>query len=627
MLCSPADIREQVPAGRTMQADALKRLWSDPDSPLFVIRRVLVDYGKRHWLGYAASFALGSIAAGCTSVAAYLVGNVINEAYVYRNIAGIVTVCAATVAIFVTKGFAQYGQAVTLARVGNQIAADGQRQLFDKFLREGLGYFADHHSSAFMARAAFAAGAPAGILTTLINSVGRDLVSLIGLITVMAVQDPLLSLATTVVAPPAVFFVRGLVKQARALAYAQFQNSAAIIEAAQETLQGMRIIKAFNLEDAMRRRVGEGIAGVQGAANQMAHVTNRAGPLMETLGGVAVAIVVAYGGYRVLAAGAKPGEFFSFVTAFLLAYEPAKRLTQINVSLSSSLVGAKLLFEVLDAPDTEPTDDDKPALQVTGGRIELNNVGFGYRVGEPVLCGTSFVAAPGRVTALVGPSGGGKSTIFSLLLRFYDVGSGTITIDQQDIAAVSRRSVRGQIGYVGQDVFLFKGSVRENIAVGNSFAGEGEIVDAAKAALVHEFIMKFPRGYDTPVGEFGGQLSAGQRQRVAIARALLKDAKLILLDEPTSALDSESEQQVAEAVERLCKGRTTIVIAHRLNTIIHADCIHVVEGGLIVESGRHDDLLQRGGRYAQLYHSQFKHWTKGAGVRELNQFRPARILS
>jgi subfamily B ATP-binding cassette protein MsbA len=437
----------------------------------------------------------------------------------------------------------------------------------------------------------------------------------------MVIQDPLLSLVTMLVAPPAVIFVRGLVKKARVLAYTQYQNSAAILEAVQETVQGLRIIKAFNLENGMRRRVGDSIAAVQRAGNQMSRLTNRAGPLMESLGGIAVAIVIAYGGYRVLSAGATPGAFFSFTVAFLLAYEPAKRLTQINLGLNNSLIGVKLLFEVLDTPSTEPDDDDKPALRLEEGRIEFIDVGFAYRPGEPVLRGISFAAEPGRVTALVGPSGAGKSTIFSLLLRFYSVDDGLIAIDGQDISAIARQSVRGQIGYVGQDVFLFKGTIRENIALGAPNASEEQIIDAAKAALADEFIVTFPRGYDTPVGELGTQLSTGQRQRVAIARALLKDAKLILLDEPTSALDSESERKVAEAIARLCEGRTTMVIAHRLHTIVHANCIHVVENGLIVETGRHDDLLRRRGRYSQLYHAQFKYWTAEAKPSDPDQIR------
>jgi ATP-binding cassette subfamily B protein len=327
---------------------------------------------------------------------------------------------------------------------------------------------------------------------------------------------------------------------------------------------------------------------------------------METLGGCAIAIAITYGGYRVIDTGATPGQFFSFITAFLLAYEPAKRLARLNIELNGALVGVRILFEVLDAPPSEPSDVAKPALHVSQARLAFEDVHFSYRRDEPILNGMSFVAEPGRLTALVGPSGGGKSTIFNLILRFYEVERGRILIDGQDAAQVSRQSLREHVAYVGQDVFLFRGSVRENIAFGRPNASEAEIVAAAKAAYAHDFIMSFPRGYDTPVGEHGMQLSGGQRQRISIARALVKNAPIILLDEATAALDSESERQVREAMDRLCEGRTTLAIAHRLHTVAHADRIYVIEQGRAVESGRHDELLRQGGRYASFYRLQLE---------------------
>jgi subfamily B ATP-binding cassette protein MsbA len=306
----------------------------------------------------------------------------------------------------------------------------------------------------------------------------------------------------------------------------------------------------------------------------------------------------------VVALDAKPGQFFSFMTAFLWATEPAKRLARLNIDLNSQLVGARMLLEVVDSPATEQADDDKPQLKLSDARIELRDVNFAYREGEAVLNRMSFVAEPGKVTALVGPSGGGKSTVLALLLRFYEVTDGAVLIDGQSISSVSRKSLRQQTAYVGQDVYLFRDTIRANIAFGKIGATEDEIVAAAKAACAHDFIMAFPLGYDTPVGEHGTQLSGGQRQRVAVARALIKNAPIILLDEATAALDSESEKQVQEAIEHLCQNRTTIVIAHRLHTIMHADAILVVEGGEIVERGLHDDLLRRGGRYASFFRLQ-----------------------
>jgi subfamily B ATP-binding cassette protein MsbA len=571
-----------------------------------LVRRLLTEQGLVHWRKYAIAFTLMAVAAGCTAFSAYLIGDVINQAYVNRSLPGIIVIGAITVILFSAKGLATYGHSVMLSRIGNRIVADNQRAVFSKLLNEGLGFFSDRHSTEFIARLSTGAAAATQVINLLITSVGRDLLSLIGLVTVMVVQDPLLSFFSLVVAPPAFFVLRKLIRRIYSIARTQFQGGTHIIETLHETLQGIRIVKAFTLEDIMRERFDRNVAAVEHEANKMARVSNRASPLMETLGGCATAIALTYGGYRVIETGATPGQFFSFITAFLLAYEPAKRLARLNIELNSALVGVRVLFEVIDSPPSEAPDNNKPALQTTTARLELKNVHFAYRAEEAILRGMSFVAAAGKLTALVGPSGGGKSTVFNLLLRFYENERGLITIDDQDISKVSRRSLRQHIAYVGQDVFLFRGTIRENIAFGKPGASDDEIVAAAKAAYAHDFILSFPRGYDTPVGEHGLQLSGGQRQRVAIARALIKNAPIILLDEATAALDSESELQVREAMEHLCQGRTTLAIAHRLHTVSHADRIYVVEDGRAIESGRHDELLRKDGRYASFYRLQLK---------------------
>jgi ATP-binding cassette subfamily B protein len=493
-----------------------------------------------------------------------------------------------------------------LSRIGNRIVADNQRAVFAKLLNEGLGFFSDRHSTEFVARLSTGAAAATQVINLLVTSVGRDLLSLIGLVAVMVVQDPLMSFISFVVVPPAFLILRKLIRRIYSIARTQFHGGTRIIETLQETLQGIRIVKAFTLEDIMRERFDRNVAAVESEANKMARVSYRAGPLMETLGGCAVAMAIIYGGYRVIETGATPGQFFSFIAAFLLAYEPAKRLARLNIELNSALVGVRILFEVIDSPPSEPLDTNKPFLQIKTPRLVFDDVHFGYRADERVLRGMTFTAESGKLTALVGPSGGGKSTVFNLILRFYDAKLGKITIDEQDIIQRSRQSLRQHVAYVGQDVFLFRGTVRENIEFGKPGASEDEIVAAAKAAYAHDFITSFPRGYDTPVGEHGLQLSGGQRQRVAIARALIKNAPIILLDEATAALDSESELQVRKAMEHLCQGRTTLVIAHRLHTVAHADCIYVVEDGRVVESGRHDELLRRAGRYASFYGLQLK---------------------
>jgi ATP-binding cassette subfamily B protein len=584
--------------------DLPKKITDDPYGAAILIRRLITEQGLAYWRRYLLAFALMGVGAATTAGSAYLLGQVINKAYVDKDVRGIVLLSLVTIAIFTIKGAATYGHTVILSKISNAILANNQRRLFAKLMSENIAFFSNRHSSEFLARLTTGTNSVTQALNLLINAIGRDVLSLIALVVVMLMTDPYMAILGFAVTPPAMLVLRKLVKRIRGLAHTQFTGTADILETMQEALQGIRTVKAFTLEGTMRARINENIASVERNANKMARISNRSSPLMETLGGFAIAAGLMYGGYSVVALGATPGQFFSFLTAFLLATEPAKRLARLNIELNSNLVGARMLLEVIDSPATELSDDDKPSLKLSEARIELRDVSFAYRANEPVLNRMSFIAEPGKVTALVGPSGGGKSTVLALLLRFYELRQGDILIDGQSISKVSRRSLRQQTAYVGQDVYLFRDTIRANIAFGKEGATEEEIIEAAKAACAHQFIMGFPLGYDTPVGEHGAQLSGGQRQRIAVARALIKDAPIILLDEATAALDSESEKQVQEAIEHLCQNRTTIVIAHRLHTIMHADAILVVEGGEIVERGRHDDLLRRGGRYASFFRLQ-----------------------
>jgi len=581
-----------------------KKITDDPYGAAILIRRLIMEQGIAYWRRYLTAFALMAVSAATAAAATYILGKVINQAYVDKNIKGIAEFTGVIVILFTIKGAATYGHTVILSKISNAILANNQRRLFAKLMQESIGFFSERHSSEFLARMSAGAKSISDVLSMLINAVGRDLLTLIGMICVMVFQDPVLSVIGLVAVPPAMLVLRKLVKRIKGLAHNQFTGTADILETMQESLQGVRTVKAFTLEETMQQRIDQNIAAVERTTNKMARVANRSKPLTETLGGFAVAGCLLYGGYRVVAFHTEPGQFFSFLAAFLMATEPAKRLASLNIDLNSQLVGARMLLEVVDSPATERSDDDKPALKLTDAQIELRDVSFAYRTGETVLNRMSFVAEPGKVTALVGPSGGGKSTVLSLLLRFFEATEGDILIDGQPIASVSRKSLRAQTALVGQDVYLFRDTIRNNIAFGKPGATEEEIIDAAKAACAHDFIMGFPLGYDTPVGEHGTQLSGGQRQRIAVARALVKNAPIILLDEATAALDSESEKQVQEAIEHLCQNRTTIMIAHRLHTIMHADTILVVEGGEIVEHGRHDELLHRNGRYASFFRLQ-----------------------
>ncbi|MGC2812801.1 MAG: ABC transporter ATP-binding protein, partial [Bradyrhizobium sp.] len=382
-----------------------KKITDDPYGAAILVRRLITEQGAAYWRRYLLAFALMGISAATTAGSAYLLGEVINQAYVDKNIRGIALLSGVTIVIFMLKGAATYGHTVILSQISNAILANNQRRLFAKLMNESVAFFSERHSSEFLARLTAGATSVTQVLNLLINAVGRDLLSLIALVIVMVTQDPYMALFGFMVAPPAMLVLRKLVKRIKGLAHNQFTGTADIMETMQESLQGIRTVKAFTLEQTMRERIDVSIAEVEHNANNMARVSNRSSPLMETLGGFAIAGGLMYGGYRVVAMGATPGQFFSFLTAFLLAYEPAKRLARLNIELNSSLIGARKLLEIVDSPASEPADDDKPALKLTDARVELRDVSFGYRPDEPVLNRMSFVAEPGKVTALVGPSG------------------------------------------------------------------------------------------------------------------------------------------------------------------------------------------------------------------------------
>src|SRR3979409_949080 len=374
-----------------------KKITDDPYGAAILIRRLITEQGLAYWRRYLLAFALMGVGAATTAGSAYLLGAVINKAYVDKDVRGIVLLSLATIVIFTIKGAVTYGHTVILSKISNAILANNQRRLFAKLMSENVAFFSERHSSEFLARLTAGANSVTQVLNLLINAVGRDFLLLIGLIAVMLTQDPYMTVFGFLAAPPAVLVLRKMVKRIKGLAHNQFTGTAEILETMQESLQGIRTVKAFTLEQAMRERIDQHISAVENNANKMARVSNRSSPLMETLGGLAVAGGLMYGGCGVVALGATPGQFFSFLTAFLLAYEPAKRLARLNIELNSNLIGARKLLEIVDSPASEPDEDDKPALKLTDARVELRDLTFGYRLNEPVLNHMSFVAEPGNV--------------------------------------------------------------------------------------------------------------------------------------------------------------------------------------------------------------------------------------
>jgi ATP-binding cassette subfamily B protein len=417
-----------------------------------------------------------------------------------------------------------------------------------------------------------------------------------------------------IMGPVTILMINRLARRAKKVAGVQFHSLGRVVGEMQQTAGAIRIIKAFNLEDVARQRMSDSIDRVRQNADKIVRIKARAVPMSEILAAIAIGLVMFFAGYRAIAFGEPPGALLSFIAAMAFAYEPAKRLANAQIPMVADLVGVKLMFELLDTKPTMNVNADGPPLAVKTGEVFFDGVDFAYRDGEEVIRNLTLVAAGGKTTALVGPSGGGKSTLIALIERFFDPARGRILIDGQDIATVRLSSLREHMALVMQDTVLFNDSIRQNVRFGRPDATDAEVEAATRAALAHDFIVAMPEGYDTQIGDGGRSLSGGQRQRIAIARAMLRNAPILLLDEATASLDSESEHQVQVALDRLMKGRTTIVIAHRLSTVLGADKIAVLVGGQIVEEGRHAELLANNGPYARLYHLQFEPRAKGAAV-------------
>jgi len=518
----------------------------------------------------------------------------------------IFNVALSIIVVFFVKGACQYGSSVILSKIGNNIVARQQRRVSNHILNQSLSFFVHFPSSDLITRVSQAASSARDVMNLLMMRV-QDVFTAIALLVTMFVLDWRLSCAALFIMSPVSLALGKIIKRIRKIATAEYLGLVQVISAIQEAIIGNKLIKSYNMEPHMSGRFNEAITAVEKRSNKMAVVSARTSPLMETVGGIAIACIVFYGGYRNLVYGQNAGSLIAFLTALLLAYDPIKRIARMNVSLQASLIGVQMLYNVLDADYTIPDQPDAKTLLIHQGDITLRHVSFSYRPGLPVIHDVSLVCPGGHVTALVGPSGSGKSTLLNLIERFYTPEVGTLEIDAQDICGLTTASLRREMSLVSQDTFLFSDTLRNNIRLARPDATDEQIEQAARAAFAHDFIMEQPHGYDTQVGENGGNLSGGQRQRISIARAFLKNAPILLLDEATSSLDSESEQQIQLAFDRLMQGRTTIVIAHRFSTIRNARKIHVLQNGSLVASGSHQELISDpSSLYAHLYRLQYQ---------------------
>ncbi|MBB4235313.1 ABC transporter ATP-binding protein [Rhizobium esperanzae] len=574
------------------------------DTVTGILKRIIAENGRDHLWGYVFAIVCLIVVALSTAFTAWIMRAIIDEAFANRRADVVWIICLSIFIAFVLRGFASYGQAVALSKVGNNIVARYQRRLYSHLMTLSVGFFSEARSAHIAAQVSQNVSGIRDVLNLTITSTVRDLLTFISLIGVMVLQDPLLSLAVFIMAPPLLYALRYVSKRLRSATREAVHLNSHVLGAMQETIQGIAIVKAFTMEDELERKVNKLITGAESRANRIARLSERTSPLTESFAGFAVASVLAYAAYRSIYYNVPPGAFFSFVTALLLAYDPARRLARLQVQMERAVVNARMIYELLDMEPRQRDLPDAKPLAVTQARIEFRNVSFAYG-NDSVLSSVSFIAEGGATTALVGPSGAGKSTVISLIPRFYDPREGEILIDGQDIAHITKKSLRQQLAYVSQQPYLFEGTIRDNIRYGRPEATDAEVEEAARLAYAHDFISAQPQGYETAVGENGVTLSGGQRQRLSIARALVRNAPILLLDEATSALDTESEAAVQKALDEAMTGRTVVVIAHRLSTVVRADKIVVMQQGRVVEQGNHETLAKvSDGLYARLNNLQ-----------------------
>lgn len=575
------------------------------DTVATVLKRVIAENGRDHVRGYAMAIGCLVVVALTTAFTAWIMESVVNEAFANKRADLVMIICGAIFVAFVLRGFATYFEAVILSKIGNNIVARYQRRLYSHLMALSVGYYNESRSAYLAAQISQNVTGIRDVLNMTVTSLARDVLTLVALIGVMISKDWLLTLLVFVVAPPLLLGLRYVSKRLRSATRDAVELNSHVLGAMQETVQGITIVKAFTMEAQLKDKVETIIGQAESRSNRIARLTERTAPMTETFAGFAISGVLAYAAYRSIYDGVMPGAFFSFVTALLMAYDPARRLARLQVSLERAAVNARMIYEILDIQPRQADRADARPLAISDATITFRDVRFGYTDNDTILKDVSFTAEGGKTTALVGPSGAGKSTVISLIPRFYDPAAGEILIDGQDIAHVTKQSLRNAIAYVSQQPYLFEGTIRDNIRYGRPDATDAEIEEAARHAYAHDFILAQPLGYDTPVGENGVTLSGGQRQRLSIARALVRNAPILLLDEATSALDTESEQAVQKALDEAMSGRTVVVIAHRLSTVVRADKIIVMQAGQVVEEGTHAALATReNGLYARLNNLQ-----------------------
>lgn len=567
-----------------------------------ILGRIVKDYLSPYKSRLVIAIICMMIVAGCTALTAWMIRPIIDEIFINRNEWFLYVLPAATLVIFFIKGIAGYTQNYYMEFIGQRIIADIQCQLYKHVIKSDLQLFYNETSAKLTSRFVYDISQLKSASSNVIIAAMRDVTMIIGLIIVMFSQNWIMALMAFTIIPIAALPIVRFGKRIRKYATGTQKEMGGFMDVLTESLSHIRQVKTYTMEPYEISRSNNSIERIFILLMKMARIRALSSPVMELLAGIIIAIIMFYGGLQVWDEKMTTGAFLSFLTACMTIYRPLKSVTNINNQLQVAIAAAERTFDLLDKqPQVESNHETGKQLNITEGNLSFNNVGFTYADGTDALKNVSFNLHKGQTYALVGSSGAGKSSVLNLIPRFFDSTEGSITIDNQSVKDVSIKSLRKHIALVTQDVAIFNDTIANNIAYGKPGATHEEVIEAAKKANAHDFIESFEEGYETQAGEKGLKLSGGQKQRIAIARAILKNAPILLLDEATSALDTESEKLVQNALSNLMEGRATLVVAHRLSTIMDATKILVMDNGSIIEEGTHDELLEADGRYKKLH--------------------------
>jgi len=573
-------------------------------SKIELIKRIFRTQVKRYLSQIVIIFLFIILSALATASVAWLLDPAIKKIFIEKDMTLLFAIPCLIVLAFVIKSIAIYIIRIKTIKISFNVTKNIQILMTEKILKSDTAFLANRHSGRFISNFTNDTQILLNVINGTTISVIKELVTLIALMGLMFYQNWKLSILAIILIPVAAYFSKKIGKKIGKIVNQSLQASEVFTKFLSEILKATSVIKIFQKEDEELKKFRNVIENRIEKMTQVERTRFGAQPIMETITGMAIGIVVFAGGYLSIHDEIEVGSFFSFLTALILAYQPVKALSGVNIGMNEGLTAARRIYELLDNQESISSNNNKKNLVIKNKDIEFNNVNFNYPDGTKAIKELSTVVRGGATTALVGKSGSGKSSFINLIPKFYNVSNGTIKIDGQDINDVNLASLRKAIAVVSQDVILFDDTVEANIGYGKIDASKEEIISASKAAAADEFIRELPNGYKTIVGENGIKLSGGQKQRVSIARAILKNSPIILLDEATSALDSESEAKVKYAIDNLIKNRTTIVIAHRLSTIKNANKIIVLSEGSLVEEGTHEKLIEKSNTYKKLYNQE-----------------------